>query len=542
MTAFRMMRTYWPVALLACAVAAAAQDAASSPANVPMLRSTTRDVLLDVIVTDRNGHTVRNLSPQDFVVKEDGVQQKSHVIEAPGDTVAGTHVTGQTAAAAAGDAAGSAAVVDQRQRTLILLDQVNVKFFDLAFARMRLDVFLASDKAPGQTIGILALTNNKLVLVHDFTTDRAALRKALHDLPPATPATANAVVDEYQDFENFTHAISALETIGRSLQGAKVRTNCIWITSGFLTMAKMVNSPEVEENFDAIMRHTANLYLGARMSVYTIDPHGVQFESSLPNHDAQPRALAAGGQVSDIDNGTEIARQMTNMTSESAVINTFLGKLDERTGGRGYGNQNDIDVPLGQALDDASSSFLLSYTPSNRDFHGEYRKVHVEMRTPGLRARTRDGYIAAGDTRDSTPEELRKQLQHALESPLPYTALHTTATLEQKGVRPVLHVQLEPDGVEWLPSGNGAGGGQVAQIIAVAAYSASGKPLYNREYRVTTARPDLQSRNNLNYALALGVPPATSRLRVAVMDEHGSRLGTTEIAVQGRTGPANPAP
>ncbi|WP_419806812.1 VWA domain-containing protein [Terriglobus sp.] len=495
--------------------------------DLPVVRSTTRDIQLDVVVTDSAGRTVQNLSQSDFVVTEDGVEQQTHLLEAP-----------QKAAPSAGARDGSATraeatngpspqtTVNQRQRTLILLDEVNISFLDLAFARNRLDVFLASTKAADQAIALMALTDHKLVLIHDFSTDRAALRKALRELPAVLPGTANVAVDEYQDYANFTHAVSALETIGRSLQGSPIRTNCIWITSGFVTMAKLVNSPEVGANFEIIMEHTANLYLGARMSVYTVDPHGVQFETSLPSHEAQPGLLPPGGVLED--NGAQFARQTTNLTSNSAVINSLLNKLDERTGGRAYENQNFIDVPIGQALDDASGSYLLAYAPRDRNFHGEYRHIHVELRTPGLHARTRDGYIATDRNKENTASDVKAQLERALESPLPYTGLQTSARLDRKGKHPVLHLTLTPDNIEWQTSVSGTGG-VIAQAIAVEAYTKSGKPLYNRLYQVTTNRPDLQSREALRYDLPFAMPAETARLRVAVMDQHGSRVGTTDV-------------
>ncbi|MBE7182614.1 MAG: VWA domain-containing protein, partial [Terriglobus roseus] len=474
--------------------------------------------------TDRNGRTVRDLSQSDFVVKEDGVEQKARLLETPDD--AGKLENAKASHVQQADGMPQQDAAEARQRTLILLDEVNVSFADLALARNRLDVFLASNKAVEQPIALMALTANKLVLIHDFTTDRDALRKALRALPPALPVTANAAVDEYQDYVSFTHAISALETIGRSLQGSPVRTNCIWITSGFLTLAKLVNSPEMGYNLELILQHTANLYLGARMSVYTIDPHGVQFESSLPAHDAQSSPT---GPTERLENdGDQVARQTTRMTSNSAIINSVLNKLDERTGGRGFQNQNFIDVPIAEAFDDASGSYLLAYAPSNRDFHGEYRHIQVTLRTPGLHARTRDGYIATNGTPDHSESEVNTRLERALESPLPYQGLQTSAQLTRVGKRPVLRVTVAPRNVEWQHGADGSGG-TIAQVVAIAAYAKNGKPVFSRTYQVTTNRPDLQVQDALRYDLPFVTPSDSVRVRVAVMDRHGSNLGTAEV-------------
>ena len=149
-------------------------------------------------------------------------------------------------------------------------------------------------------------------------------------------------------------------------------------------------------------------------------------------------------------------------------MNGLLNKLDERTGGRGYGNQNFIDVPIGEALDDASGSYLLAYAPQDRNFHGEYRHIKVEMRTPGLHARTRDGYIAMDGPQDNSPAEVKAKLERALESPLPYAGLQTSARLDRKGRHSVLQLTETPECVEWQSSPSGTARG-VAQVVALGA-------------------------------------------------------------------------
>ena len=150
------------------------------------------------------------------------------------------------------------------------------------------------------------------------------------------------------------------------------------------------------------------------------------------------------------------------------------------------------------------------------------------MLKPVLHARTRDGYIATDGPQDNSPAEVKAKLERALESPLPYAGLQTSARLDRKGRHSVLQLTITPDSVEWQSSPSGTGG-EVAQVVAVAAYAKGGKPLYNRLYQVTTGRPDLQLKRDLRYDLPLALPPDTARLRVAVIDQHGSHLGTADV-------------
>src|ERR1700722_7094323 len=49
---------------------------AAQESSTPLIRSTTQEVLLDVVVRDKKEHLIRNLKPEDIRVLEDGVPQK----------------------------------------------------------------------------------------------------------------------------------------------------------------------------------------------------------------------------------------------------------------------------------------------------------------------------------------------------------------------------------------------------------------------------------------------------------------------------------
>ena len=49
---------------------------AAQESNAPIIRSTTQEVLLDVVVRDKKEHLIRNLKPEEIRVLEDGVPQK----------------------------------------------------------------------------------------------------------------------------------------------------------------------------------------------------------------------------------------------------------------------------------------------------------------------------------------------------------------------------------------------------------------------------------------------------------------------------------
>ena len=53
-----------------------AQQNATAPPQGAAVRTTSEEVLLDVVVRDKKGHTVNNLKPEDFQIFDNGEQKK----------------------------------------------------------------------------------------------------------------------------------------------------------------------------------------------------------------------------------------------------------------------------------------------------------------------------------------------------------------------------------------------------------------------------------------------------------------------------------
>ena len=512
------------------------------------LRTTTRNVILDVVVTDPTGSPVTDLTAADFVVTENGAPQHATLVDTSTSSAANPAPAAIPTQPNEPQLHAHVPARPSGTRTVILLDEVNVQFFDLAFARGRLELFLRSPAARGQSIAILALTPTRQILVHDFSTDPEALAHAVHALPPAIPATGaggsiNGNVDSLHDMENLGNAMGAVGQLARAFSGSPERVNVIWITSGFLTLAQLINSGDVQSTLDGVLHQASNLFLNARMVLYTVDPHGVQTESSLPNHNSQPYQGTRNAQQAFQDTtGSEVAQQQLNMSSNQAVANSFLGTIDARSGGRAFGNINDIDFALGRIIRESNSSLRLAYSPTNKNFDGEYRRIAIKASRPGFTARTRDGYFALPEPPEPTPKEQRQRLAAALESPFTYGALSVTGTLAPTSPTSV-DVEIASAQVHWINSAKDA---HTDQLIAFAAYSRDNRPLTSITFDVTARQTASSNAGHIQYHLRFTPPPGTARLRVAVSDKHRDQIGTAEIPVStlprphsASTGPAD---
>lgn len=506
----------------------------SDPGAVPVLRTTTRNVILDIVVTDRSGRPVRDLRADDFVVREDKKAQSIHLIATPSteaSDAAQRGVSGET------PDRRSLAAAEPPIRNMVLLDETNVRFFDLARARQRLAVFFRSPAARGQTFALLTLQPNRFVLEKDFSNDGEALARAVERMPAVLPGTADdsQFADSTHALENLRRSMGVIETLAHSLQGSAGHVNLFWITSGFPTLSGIDMSQNVQFMYDQLMRRASNLYLNARMTIYTIDPFGVQWIDSLPNYHSpdatrnQPSSnllLRGGGEGGNM--GDRFAAQQNNMSSNEAIANDLLGNFDARTGGRAFENNNLVDDMMREALADGSSVYTVAYVPADRRFDGKFRAISVEVKRPGLTARTREGYYAVDRNKAESTEVSRAQIESALDSPMPYRALAVRGEVHGTAPRTVLQVDVGPGSVEWTFSGTRA---HVAQTVAVAVYSRGNKPIFSREWHVATDRSDGAGETDIEYALPFALPPGAARMRVAVADREGIRMGTGDVPI-----------
>ena len=89
----------------------------------------------------------------------------------------------------------------------------------------------------------------------------------------------------------------------------------------------------------------------------------------------------------------------------------------ERTGGRAYYNTNNVRGALRRVLEDSRLNYVLGYYPQSANWHGEYRKIKVEVHQPGVHLQYRRRYVALPEERTAT-DNGDKAMYAAAVSPL----------------------------------------------------------------------------------------------------------------------------
>ena len=149
-------------------------------ADVPpiTIRTSTRLVVLDAVVTDKKGQPISGLKADDFVVEENGKKQRIATFTPPG--------TAQAAAEPVPPGLLSNRAEYLRPAgnpTVLLLDAANSRFKDQAYGRSQMLKYVAEQSGSGTPMAVVALTD-RLHVLQEFTSDPRILAAAIRNLKP----------------------------------------------------------------------------------------------------------------------------------------------------------------------------------------------------------------------------------------------------------------------------------------------------------------------------------------------------------------------
>jgi hypothetical protein len=135
-------------------------------------------------------------------------------------------------------------------------------------------------------------------------------------------------------------------------------------------------------------RATADLLARSQVSVYPIDARGLMGGS-----------LGGGINTGDnfgaeTQNASQYATSQNSMALQDSSGRTTMTLMAEQTGGKAFINTNDLTQAVNQAVQNGSTYYTLSYSPADRDWKGDYRKLEVKLAKSGYTLSYRRGYFA----------------------------------------------------------------------------------------------------------------------------------------------------
>ena len=390
------------------------------------------EVPVDVIVRDKAGRPVKGLSAADFEVYENGTRQPITSVR----LVTRESIAGGTPPKATGapnpatdpsfppsnNSAGAATAVLVFDR---LSPEARLRARDAALNYVnenmkpdsRMGVYVtglslevlqpltqdvqlvrAAVERTGELSGATYLSNNK---------DAREVRDELAQIIRTEDTKAKSSGDEFRKdrltlqlrmMEGFEalqreqqgHAtINGLITIIYSLREIPGRKAVIFLSEG------LALPPTVEP----LLRTLISAATAAGVSVYAIDAAGLRVESTQTETKKEIESQTNLRMAQQETNTESTLGPMTKGLERNEDLlkldpHSGLGQLADQTGGFLINNTNDLKARMSRIGEELSTYYLLSYAPKDQSADGQFRRIEVRVKRPGVTVQNRKGYFA----------------------------------------------------------------------------------------------------------------------------------------------------
>jgi VWFA-related protein len=457
-----------------------------------------------MVVVDAKGKVVKGLKREDFHVEEAGDPQTILNFEEAGAHTPDPNLTIESTADL--DRLAPRAPVN-----IILLDEFNTRFEDMAFARYSLKKYLEKqpDKLSTPTM-LIAVDLQHFTVLRDYTQNKNELLDALDHHFAAFPWQ----VHQYAWVsERYATAFITLRRVAEAVIGHPGHKNMIWIGRGFPPY-NFANAPvDAEVRVASAVQDCVNLLRNARVTLYTIDPAGVI---------VYPTTYGSAAAFNDPFGG-----------------DYQFNRLAKATGGRTLYGRNDVDAEIGTAIQDGGNFYTLTYRPTNSSNDPQkFRRIKVTIDQPGLSVITREGYYLNTGPSSVNPQNPSRRLVADLISA-------DTSTMVYDGVSIALQasptdpdfftVHVDPRGLVWSYATD-TEPRHVEVILIVSTFDKKGKELKRDARGIKANAPSTvpatgRLERGLDITYKFDHNPKAVRARFTVRVASSGRIGTADAVL-----------
>ena len=342
---------------------------AQAPAGSgPLIRTESRLVLVDALVTDRTGKYVTGLTAKDFQVWEDNKEQIVQSVTFGGE---------------------GRAQPDARSYLVLLFDNTTPDSNAQTRAREQAAAFVRANAGPNRLMAIVNYGAG-LEITQNFTADAERLQRVASEAKTAvarpqraqdrlvmtrrgvsTQSTSDPLGDD-----SSVSILLALRRLTINLAAIPGRKSLVIFTSD------IPMTPQARPALGSVV----NMCNRSNVAVYAVDLAGLS-----PN---QPTG-ARNGPVTDADivaTTAEKLAQLGAITPEPAAADRrVLDELANGTGGTVFAGSNDLRRALDRVSDEQNQYYLIAFAPSETP-EGSCHTLRVKVGAAGATVRARSSY------------------------------------------------------------------------------------------------------------------------------------------------------
>ena len=410
--------------LLLAAVSARAQTVGQNktPGDNTTYQLSVRSQLVveAVVVKDRQGNPINDLTAQDFILTEDGVPQKIRFAEhqilpstpAPKPTTP-EDVTIYKRLGRTQIAPESPENLRYKNRRLLAL------YFDMSAmgpaeqlrALEAAEKFVRTQLTEADLVSILRYSGSSVDILQDFSADRNRLlsiletmivgegqgtNDSINDASSADVGAAFGQDDTEFNVFNTDRQLSALQTATNMLGQLNEKKSLIYFAGG-LHLNGVDNQAQLHATVDAAIR--------AGVSFWPIDARGLVAQAPLG--DATQGSQGNQGMYT----GSAALAVTTNLQQSQDTLFALAGD----TGGKALLDYNDLTKGIVQAQQAVSDYYILQYYTTNPNLDGRFRKIKITLNNHAeAKLDYRQGYFAGKEFAKFNAADKERQLEDAL--------------------------------------------------------------------------------------------------------------------------------
>ena len=381
-----------------------------------------------VVVKDKQGKFIPNLTANDFTITEDGTPQKIRIFEHESLPVDAEPLPKQAQddekvkiykRLARTSYSQSAQYKDKRLLALYF-DMTAMRPDDQQRALSAAEKFIRTQLTSADLVSILRYQGGSVDVLLDFSADRSRMLSILETMVVGEgQGNAEGIEDsssadlgaafgqdsgEFNIF-NTDRQLSALQTAAAMLGAMNEKKTLLYFASG-LRLNGNDNQAQLHATVEAAVK--------AGVSFWPIDARG----------------LVAGAPLGDATQGSPGNQGMYSGTAAQASNDRFqqsqdtLYALAADTGGKAFFDNNDLDAGIVRAQKALSDYYLIGYYTTNTAQNGAFRKIRITV-ADALNASLeyRKGYYAHKEFGKFNGTEKERQLEDALMLGDPITEL-----------------------------------------------------------------------------------------------------------------------
>lgn len=503
-------------AVLLLVLALAAQQA-------PVFRTGVDYVAVDVVVTDGNDVPVTDLKKEEFEIVDRGKPQVISDFEYVSIPVATRTVDLKAPRPPEPDVGTNIPPTPSSRQFVMIVDDLHMLEAHIVPIKKVMTDFLAA-LSPDDEVAIVFAGRSDLS--QNFTRDLGRMLRTVDRVRDAMGFGQTVLVG--RDTRSVGQAQTAaralafsLKNVATSLAESSHPRRAIVLVSAGTPIDPEPDPRAIEEAAASrlIRDELDDAYAAARRSnvpIYTLDPRG----------GVTPEEAVRGGPPDNYEIRAEIARRVR-------IQQGRLAEIAVNTGGRAFTNASDLTRAVREIVRENGSYYVLGFSPDPPARDGKFHDIDVKVKRPGLRVRSRYGYLAAAPAASTAAESTKPALDSAMSAGVNVSGLSLQAIVSPlapvaAGMRSAVTIEVTypvPEGTRRISDD---------LRIRIMALDEEGKVKASVEQNraFTGTAPDNQASVTFLIDDAMDLPSQALTLRIGVASRVLGKTGTVQLPVE----------